>query len=154
VSSSVLVGLALVATAPVRVAGAPKAKAAKPSGAACAAKCEATTGPATIMGPVKSALAGKTFVVSPKGGDVTVDASKATVLRSGKKVALSAVKPGAVVKVKGVLKNRKLKASEVCICDAPAGGGTPGAEGGGSRSLDIPGRGAPKARRHGTSGGS
>ncbi len=116
-SLSLLVGLVASLAAAFAAGTATKAKTtAAKSGAACVKTCDTKSGPVTLMGPVKAAPSARMFVMTPKGGDVKVNATRAVVRESGKKVSFAAIKKGTVVKVSGNLRHRVLRAKEVCIC--------------------------------------
>ena len=81
-----------------------------PAGKAPAA---AATGQTSVTGPVKGAVNGKTFVIARKGGQVTVDASKAKVRQAGKFVKLDTIKGGSMVTAKGTTSATTLSPADI-----------------------------------------
>jgi hypothetical protein len=85
-------------------------------------------GEVSVTGPVKGAPTGKTFVIARKGGDTTVDATKAQIRQGGKFASFNDIKAGLMVTAKGTMQGTTLMATEVTLhprAPKPPAGTTP-----------------------------
>lgn len=78
---------------------------------------------ASVTGPVKGSVTGKTFVIGSRKGAVTVDASAAKIRDKGKFTKIDAIKGGVMVTAKGSMNGTTLKATEITVHSKKAGGG-------------------------------
>src|SRR5438046_1314299 len=78
-------------------------------------KPAAKPGEVSVTGPVKGAPTGKTFVIARKGGDTTVDATKASIRANGKFASFNDIKAGLMVTAKGTMQGTTLAATEVTL---------------------------------------
>ena len=70
---------------------------------------------ASVTGPVKGRVSGKTFVIGQRSGSMTVDAAKATIRDNGKFASISSIKGGTMVTASGTMMGRMLMATKVMI---------------------------------------